>query len=144
MQNCTTALPSDSAFPLFLRTAVNLGPLQLFYLRGSPAHCPRADSGILTFAQCGEKRETGVAALTLGQWQVKPGGGPVVTSQDPPLEQGWLWQGSVSTSHLWPVVGARLEITHGFSHCLCLDLHPGVQRTLCGQEDAEERGGGRG
>lgn len=62
----------------------------------------------------------GVAALTLGQWHVKPGGGPAVTSQDPPLEQGWLWQGSVSTSHRRPVVGVRLEITHGFSHCSVL------------------------
>lgn len=60
----------------------------------------------------------GVASVTLGQWQVKPGGGPVVTSQDPPLEQGWLWQRSISTSHRWPVVGVRLEVTPGFSDCL--------------------------
>lgn len=60
----------------------------------------------------------GVSSLTLGQWQMKPEGGPVVISQDPPLEQGWLWQRSISTSHRWPVVGVRLEVTPGFSGCL--------------------------
>lgn len=50
----------------------------------------------------------GVESVTSGQRQVKPGGGPVVTSQDPPLEQGWLWQRSISTSHRWPVVGGEI------------------------------------
>lgn len=59
-----------------------------------------------------------MASVTLGQWQVKPGGGPAVTSQDPPLAQGWLWQRSISTSHRWPVAGVRLEVTPGFSGCL--------------------------
>lgn len=62
----------------------------------------------------------GVASVTLGQWQVKPGGGPVVTSQDPPLEQGRLWQRSIFTSHRWPVVGVRLEVTPGFGGCLLI------------------------
>lgn len=82
-----------------------------------------------------------MASVTLGQWQVKPGGGPAVTSQDPPLAQGWLWQRSISISHRWPVAGVRLEVTPGFSGCL---LTVGSAHDIRGQEDAGERCGGGG
>lgn len=53
-----------------------------------------------------------------------------MTSQDPPWEQGWLWQGSVSTSHHWPVIRVKLDITHSFSLCLSPDSFLGVSLAL--------------
>lgn len=41
---------------------------------------------------------------------MKSGDGPAVASQDPPWEQGWLWQGSISSSHRWPAVGMGLDV----------------------------------
>lgn len=57
--------------------------------------------------------ETALPSLTGGQRQVKPGGGPAEASQDPPWEQGWLWQGSIFSSHRWPAAG-----WDRMSHCL--------------------------
>lgn len=66
----------------------------------------------------GAIEKAALQSLTLWQWQVKPGGGPAVASQDPPWEQGWLWQGSISTSHHGPVVGMGFDVTRCFGHCL--------------------------
>lgn len=64
---------------------------------------------------------------------MNPGGGPAVASQDPPWEQGWLWQGSSSTSHHWPVAGVGLNITLCFSHCLLAGSFLGDSPALAAQ-----------
>lgn len=62
-----------------------------------------------------------------------PGGGPAVVSQDPPWEQGWLWQGSISTSHHWPAVGVGLNVALCFSLCLLPSSFLGLTPALAAQ-----------